>query len=118
MGATGSRRTIRKCASSSTACMGSQPPSRTRGRLVRLTALFSLAAAVACAAHGTDAAKDGKAMSKQDRRWEVWDQQTLILELTDTAGAVSGPSGQTTPSPLLTARIVSAPHEAKLRQLL
>jgi hypothetical protein len=79
---------------------------------------MSLAAALACAAHGTGAPKDGKAMSKQERRWEVWDQQTLVLELTDTAGTVSGPGGQSAPHPLLTARIQGRDHEARLRSLL
>jgi hypothetical protein len=99
--------------------MASRPPSRAALARGGLSALFSLAAAIACAGPGPDAPKDGKkAMSKQERRWEVREKETLILELSDAAGAVSGPSGSSTPSAFLTARIVSPGHEARLRELL
>jgi hypothetical protein len=93
------------------------PPSSPRAQ-VTLTVFFALAAGVACAASGPGAPKDGKAMTKQERRWEVRDGETLILELSDTPGTVSGPGGSPAPNALLTARIVSRDHEARLRSLL
>ena len=94
------------------------PPNRAARPTAGLTALFGLVAAVACAAAGPGAPKDGKAMSKQERRWEVRDGETLILELSDAAGSVSGPGGGSAPNPLLTARILDRGHEARLRLLL
>jgi hypothetical protein len=94
------------------------PPSSGPRATAGLTALFALATAAACAAAGPGAPKDGKPMSKQERRWEVRDGDTLILELSDTPGTVSGPGGSPAPHALLTARLVSRDHEARLRSLL
>jgi hypothetical protein len=88
-----------------------------RQRTAGLGAALTLAAA-ACAAHGAGAPKDGKAMTRQEHRWEVSEGDTPILDLSNMPGTVAGPGGESAPHALLSARIRSAAHEARLRALL
>lgn len=57
-------------------------------------------------------------MTTQEHRWEIRDHDTLILELSDAPGNVTGAGGESTPHPLLSARIRSGAHEQRLRALL